>query len=198
MPGLYDTYVKPALAGLQQAAGTVGQAFGLSAPDPGALEGLKRAAADPLQARIQSAYDTVSRQMPDVRAVSVSAGRGDEADPALMNTNLYTGNISYNPARVADKSDQELQELMAHELTHARQAQNTPWYQTAYRQLVGDNNAVPESMKGTKLDDPYYWTPIEQEAFQAQRDRMVASGRPAQRSPTTQRYDIYLPSERKR
>lgn len=192
MPGLYDSYVKPALAGLQQAAGNVGQALGLSTPDPGALDGLKRAQSRDLT-RVQQAYEAMRGEVPGLQPTHVGLGALPEHIYAETDP---SGNVSINPALLGGQSDAELQETMLHELTHAQQAQATPWYQKAYERLAPTARPqVPASMKGTQLDDPYYWKPDEMAAFQAEKDRMVQSRRPNQQSAMTGRKDIYLPPE---
>lgn len=195
-PSLYDTYVQPALSGLRRAADSVGQAVGLSAPapDPSAMDAVKRAA---LQGRVQRAYDNVAKGMPDVQPVTLTAGQGNAptGKPAIASVNMFRGdNISYDPAQVDQLSDPELEETLTHEMTHVREAQQTPLLQRVYNAYFAKHD-VPAEVKGTVLDDPYYWNPVEQRAFQAEREKMGASGRGLQRDPMTGAYDIYLPPE---
>lgn len=138
--------------------------------------------------------------MPDVSGVDVSPSgwlynkimmpRG-----SIATTNPLTGNITYDPSAVQGLNDDELQNVMAHEMTHSRQAQTTPWYQTLYNQYFG-GSSVPSSEKGRPLDNPYFWHPAEQEAFQTERNRMFNQHQPFPHDPMTQQPDIFLPNEK--
>lgn len=195
-PSLYNAYVQPALTGLRRAAEGVGQAVGLtSAPDAGAMDGVRRAAQ---QGRLDRAYGEAQRQMPGLKPVKVGLGGGMPSRHEAE-TSMFSGNVTFNQDRLDDLSDPELAETMTHELTHARQAQNTPILQKFYNRVFGSgpDEEVPAEAKGGSLDDPYYWRPRELEAFQAERERMGKSGRSLQRDPMSGHYDIFLPPERR-
>lgn len=132
---------------------------------------------DSMDALMQKAYAKVRGEMPDVQPVSVTSSDASMLGGYMMPkganaaTNPFTGNVSYNPAMLQGRSPHDLEDTMTHELTHARQAQSTPWWQTAL-DLFRPDAKVPQGITpGSTLDNPYLWRPNEMEAFQAERDR---------------------------
>lgn len=151
---------------------------------------------------MQRAYGTAKREMPDVRDVPVSsadnAGLSGVLMPmpknALAATNPFTGSITYSPPMMQGQGPTEMANTMAHELTHARQAQRTPWYQTAL-DLFKPDVRVPEGIAPTSvLNNPYYWRPNELEAFQTERNRQLTQPYPV--DPVYGSRDIPLPRKR--
>jgi len=142
-----------------------------------------------LEKRIQAAKTKVLGEMPDVNPVSVSPSAGilDKLLGMRRNimaiTNPFTGNVSYNPSALEGQSDTDLEQLLAHELTHSRQAQNTPWYQTAM------NAFMPQGS--------YNQRPYEMEAFQNEKNRAIAQHL-SMSDPITGATDIPLPSMKTR
>lgn len=115
---------------------------------------------------------------------------------AYARTGRYTGHILYNPDTVKGLSDNEKEDIMTHELTHTRQAQQTPWWKMAYNTFAGNNNPPAGLPASSPLNSPYQWNPLEMEAFQAERNRNMLT--PGYSDPQTGARDIPLPSPRKR
>ena len=149
---------------------------------------------------MQQAYQKVSGEMPGVKKVSVSPSGGSILSKMFMPrgayavTNPFTGNITYNPDVMAGLSRDEMENVLAHEMTHVKQTQNTPWWKTAMEipaSLFGIDEKVPEGADSTH-NDPYYWRPREMEAFQAERDRAERLKLPYFRDPISGMGDIDL------
>lgn len=87
-------------------------------------------------------------------------------------TSPFTGTISYDPAALAGQSQNDVSDMLAHELTHVGQIRNEPWY-APYLGLVGI---------GPHYD--YGQDPNELEAFQTEANRAVAQGRAPNPMPT--------------
>jgi hypothetical protein len=103
-------------------------------------------------------------------------------------TNPWTGNVSYDPNKMQQLSPNENENILTHELTHARQVGNTPYLQ----RLMG----VGRSMLG--MDDSYYDRPRELEAFQSERNRTLSQKLPDMKDPVTGRGDIQLTRPKRR
>lgn len=148
----------------------------------------------PADDAMQHTVTNVSRDMPDVRPVTMTAGAPIVGMPrgALAVTNPFTGNISYDPAAMQTLTPDEVGNTVAHELTHARQAQTTPWYQTALGLFSRDANVPSGVTPGSVLDNPYEWRPNELEAFQTERDRQMRQADPV--DPVYRTRDINLPA----
>jgi hypothetical protein len=145
---------------------------------------------------MQRALRKVQGENPDVKPVSISS-----SDSSLMNrlfapkgamatTNPFTGNIHYNPKQLQGIGQDELENTVAHELTHSRQAQNTPWYKTVAG-LFSPDETVPQGAPSS-MDTPYHWRPQELEAFDAERARTLSHHLPWMRDPVTGMGDIQL------
>ena len=80
-------------------------------------------------------------------------------------TSPFTGNVSYDPTALAGQSQNDIDDMLAHELTHVGQIRQEPWY-APYLGLVGI---------GPRYD--YGQDPNELEAFQTESNRAVAQGR---------------------
>lgn len=129
-----------------------------------------------LEKKVQAARAKVLAEMPDVKPVSVGPSNSILSTllgiprQAVAVTNPFTGNVSYNPELLGSMNQDELENTLAHEFTHSRQAQNTPWLSTVKRMFMPNTNAPPKGATGP-YDTPYYWTPEEMQAFQTERDR---------------------------
>lgn len=159
---------------------------------------------------MQRAYAKVAAEMPDVKPVSVSPS-GAHWYTSLLTpkrayavTNPFTGNITYNPETMADQSQQDMEQTIAHELTHTKQTQDTPWtsmlgdvgkhiLNNVSTMWGGNEDKVPAGVRqSSPYNDPYYWRPREMEAFQAERNRASKMGLSAP-DPIDQSRDIMLP-----
>jgi hypothetical protein len=166
-----------------------------------------------LDESMQRAYAKVSAEMPDVKKVSVTPSSSSfytsllVPKGALAVTNPFTGNISYNPDSFEGQSQDEIENTIAHELTHVRQSQNTPWYghlADVANQLVQNTKGmlgmtredqVPEGIPASSpLHDPYYWRPREMEAFQTEKDRAARMHQSNFVDPMLGTRDINLPA----
>ena len=108
-------------------------------------------------------------------------------------TGRYTGHMLYNPDAVKDKSPNEMDDLMTHELTHTRQAQTTPWWQKLMQTY---SNRPPAGLPASSpINNSYAWNPLEMEAFQNERDRNMLT--PGYSDPLTGARDIPLPKPRR-
>lgn len=156
-----------------------------------------------LDESMQRAYAKVAAEMPDVKRVAVTPSNQSWMTRIFMPrgsqavTNPFTGNITYNPDAMQGMAPEDIEQALAHELTHVRQTQNMPWYQKV-ASLFTDNPGVPAGISGSSpLNDPYYWKPSEMEAFQTERDRATRMKLPWYRDPVLGTGDIMLPSPRK-
>jgi hypothetical protein len=132
---------------------------------------------------MQRALQKVLGQMPDVKPVSIGPTSGFTGfmtpKNALAVTNPFTGNISYSPEMMTGQSQDEMENTAAHELTHSRQAQQTPWYQKVLGMFSPGNDTPPAGLpSGSVLNNPYYWRPSELEAFQTERNRQMNQAYP--------------------
>lgn len=156
---------------------------------------------------MQRAYAKVAGEMPDVKKVSVSPSTSSLLSRWFMPrganavTNPFTGNITYNPEMLAGLDDNDREQILAHELTHTKQTQNTPWYKILggiMKQNLG-GDSVPEGVRpSSPLNNPYYWRQHEQEAYQAERDRAMRNKIPNYVDPVTGGRDINLLPEPKK
>lgn len=139
--------------------------------------------------------------MPDVNPVTVSPSNSSLLSRIMMprntfaTTNPFTGNISYNPEAMQGQSQQMIENTLAHELTHSRQAQQTPWYKTALGLFTPDEKPPVGNYSNP---EPYYWRPNEMEAFQAERNRARLQKQPGIPDPVYGSRDIQLPSPRRK
>lgn len=138
---------------------------------------------------MQKAYSKVSGEMPNVKKVKVSP-RGSSFLTRFMMprgatavTNPFTGNITYNPEVMAGYTPDELEQVMAHELKHVEQTQNTPWWKTA------------AEIFNMPFEEEYYKRPREMEAYQHERDRATRLKLPNMIDPVHGTRDIYLRPE---
>src|SRR5262245_11211460 len=150
---------------------------------------------------MQRAYKKVAGEMPDVKPVSVSPGTGILSKLFLPRsaqavTNPFTGNITYDPAAMAGIDPNEMENTLAHELTHVRQTQNMPWYKVL-GSMISPVESTPDIASGS-MNSPYAWRPSEMEAFQSERDRTLSHHLPNMRDPQTGMGDIQLVRPRKK
>ena len=152
---------------------------------------------------MQRALAKVLGEMPDVKPVTASPSDSSMLGKLMMprateaTTNPFTGNISYSPTGMQGMQSPEIEQTVAHELTHSRQAQSTPWYKTLFGAYAPDVK-IPAGIKpGSVLDNPYLWRPNEMEAFQAERDRATRLGLNLP-DPVTGARDIILPKVKKK
>lgn len=153
-----------------------------------------------LDESMQRAYNKVSAEMPNIKRVSVTPRESSFLSKFFMPrgataiTNPFTGNINYNPEIVRGLSDDELEQIMAHELTHVGQTQNQPWYRTI-ADIFKRDEQVPQGIpSASNLNMPYYWRPREMEAFQAEKNR-----NPNMYSdPMSGARDILIPSQKRK
>jgi len=114
---------------------------------------------------MQRAYSKVSQEMPNVKKVKVSPRESSFLSRFMMPrgatavTNPFTGNITYNREPMQGYTPDELEQVMAHELKHVEQTQNTPWWKTA------------SEIFQMPFEEEYYKRPREMEAYQHERDR---------------------------
>lgn len=143
---------------------------------------------------MQRALAKVQGEMPDVKQVSIGPSgflsRLFMPKSTLATTNPFTGNIGYNPEAMAGVGQDELENTIAHELTHVRQTQNVPWYKKIM-DMVSPVESTPSIASGS-MNSPYQWRPSEMEAFQTERDRTLAHHLPDMRDPQTGMGDIML------
>lgn len=138
------------------------------------------------------AYAKVSKEMPNVRPVTVKPSTSSFLTGLFMPrgsqavTNPFTGNITYNPEALVGQSPEEMEQIIAHELTHSGQVQNMPWYKVIGN-MIFDNTNPPAGKQGF-FDNNYNWNPNEMEAFQTERNR-----RPNFPDPVYGTRDIVLP-----
>lgn len=157
-----------------------------------------------LDESMQRAYSKVSGEMPDVKHVSVSPRSASPLTSWMMPrgsmavTNPFTGNITYDPAMFQGQDSNEQEQMLAHELTHVRQTQNTPWYKIVGGMFQRDAK-VPEGVGASSpLNSSYQWRPNEMEAFQTERDRADKNKIPNYVDPVLGSRDIMLPSAPKK
>ena len=154
-----------------------------------------------LDESMQRALQKVLKEMPDVNPVTVSPSNSSLLSRIMMprntfaTTNPFTGNISYNPEAMQGQSQQMIENTLAHELTHSRQAQQTPWYKTALGLFTPDEKPPVGNYSNP---EPYYWRPNEMEAFQAERNRARLQKQPDIPDPVYGSRDIQLPSPRRK
>ncbi len=93
-------------------------------------------------------------------------------------TNPFTGNVTYNQKAIGQYSDDQLENLATHELTHTKQTR---------QRSVG---ASLWSLLGPT--EEYTRRPTEMEAFQAERDRSTRQKRDWTMDPITGGMDVEL------
>lgn len=159
---------------------------------------------------MQRAYSKVSKEMPNVKKISVSPSNSSLLTkvftPRGANavSNPFTGNMTYNPAMINDMgySQFDKEQILAHEMTHTAQTQDMPWYKKLgdmWGQQAGEmvHNTVPQGIRpDSVLNNPYYWRPHELEAYQAERDRATRLKQPNYVDPILGTRDIQLFPER--
>jgi len=164
---------------------------------------------------MQRAYAKVIAEYPGTKKVQVYPSDSSLLTKLAMSkrayavTNPFTGNIAYNRDTMADQSQQDMEQTMAHELAHVRQMQDTPWYghlaevgnqmlQNVKSLWGGNEDKVPEGIRpSSPYNDPYYWRPREQEAFQVEKDRALKMGLSGP-DPMDYSRDIQLPGPPRR
>ena len=153
---------------------------------------------------MQKALNKVLTEMPDVRRVSVSPSTSSLLTRFLMPkssmavTNPFTGNITYNPEMFGGQSQNDIENTLAHELTHVRQTQDTPWYKIVGDMFTPDSNAPQGLSKNSPMNNPYYWRPNELEAFQTEKNRTLNKNLPYMSDPILGTRDIPLFRPRKK
>lgn len=130
-----------------------------------------------LDESMQRAYSKVSKEMPDVKKISVSPSTSGLLSsiftPRGANavSNPFSGNMIYNPNMMGDMNQFDQEQVIAHEMVHTKQMQDMPWYKKI-GEILFNRGDVPEGIPATSnLNNPYYWRPHELEAYQAERDR---------------------------
>jgi hypothetical protein len=153
---------------------------------------------------MQRAYAKVSKEMPDVKSVSVTPSSSSFLSKFFMPrganavTNPFTGNISYNPEMIGNQgyNQNDIEDILAHEMTHVRQTQDVPWYKML-GQIFSPKPQVPAGIpEGSPTNASYYWQPHELEAYQTERNRMMAQHRPNPVDPIYGTRDIVLPPQK--
>jgi len=150
---------------------------------------------------MQRALAKVLGEMPDVKPVTMSPSDSSilsrlfAPKGSMATTNPFTGNITYNPAAMQGQSQDELENTVAHELTHSRQAQNTPWWKTAANLFKSDVTVPAGINQNSPMNNPYVWRPHEMEAFQTERNRAMTQPYPVE--PILGTRDIQLSRPRK-
>src|SRR5882724_8878305 len=125
-----------------------------------------------LEQQIAAAKEQMGKEMPDVANTTVQpmgligsliSGAKDKltGGTTMALTNPFTGSISYNPAALQGQPQSAVEDMLAHELTHTRQARD--------KSLLSKlGNSARTFFSGT---EPYGQTPDELEAFQTEADR---------------------------
>lgn len=153
---------------------------------------------------MQRALNKVLAENPGTKRVSISPSSNSLLTKLMMprgsmaTTNPFTGNITYNPEMMQGQSPFDIEQTVAHELTHTRQAQNTPWWKTAASLFMPDEKVPAGISKDSPLNDPYQWRPHEMEAFQTERDRASRMNAQGYSDPVTGSRDLQLPSMKKK
>jgi len=155
---------------------------------------------------MQRAMTKVMGEYPDTKPVTLSPSSGGLGSfltglmmprGALAVTNPFTGNITYDPNMMSGQSPTEQEQTIAHELTHSRQAQTTPWWKTAMGMFQPDAKVPAGVPKNSPMNDPYYWRSSEMEAYQTERDRAQRTHIPYYVDPVTGSRDLWLPNQRR-
>ena len=124
----------------------------------------------------------IQAEMPNVRPTALSSNPKLPTNVAAR-TDPLGGSMEYNPFMLQTMSPAERENTVAHEMTHVKQQQETPFLRQLYNQIMpqGDYNTRSNEM----------------EAFQAERDRSLRNhfSLPDPQSGAT---DIQLPSMRKK
>lgn len=143
---------------------------------------------DLIDKSMQETLAKVQAEMPDVQRTNLSAmgpvSKLFAPRGAFATTNPFTKNIKYDAENMNSLNKDEKENTMAHELTHVRQAQNTPFM----KRLI-------DAIMPSKL--PYAQRGNEMEAFQTERDRSLKNHL-SMPDPQTGATDIQLPSIRRR
>jgi hypothetical protein len=153
---------------------------------------------------MQRAMTKVMAQYPGTKQVTVSPSSSSLITSLMMPrgamavTNPFTGNISYNPEAMQGQSPTDMEQTLAHELTHVRQTQNQPWWKTAASLFAPDEKVPAGIGQNSVWNSPYNWRPREMEAFQTERDRAQKMNIPGYSDPVTGATDIALPPMNKR
>ena len=134
---------------------------------------------DPLQTVAQQvalAKAKMAQEYPDQAGASIepmgAIGRFF-AGPSYARTNPFTGNVSLNEPAMQGLSQNEVDQILAHELTHTRQAQAMPLSQKLMLPINGLMNSLGD-LTGGKIGTPYAQRPEEMEAFGTEADRANA------------------------
>jgi len=106
-------------------------------------------------------------------------------------TNPFTGNVSYNPTALYGQSQEDINNVLAHELTHTQQVRSQPWYRRAVSGLIGSGSWDYPVQPGQQVPSNYQPNPQELEAFQTESDRTLS-----QHLPSTS--DVWLQPDRKK
>lgn len=151
-----------------------------------------------ISTRIRNSEKKIKAEMPDVASRQISpAGTLGKffSRGAVATTNPFTGNVSYNPDMMANMSDDEIDNTLAHELTHSRQIKRDGLVGTILNMMKPDVAAPPNSNLLTK----YHWQPRELEAFQTEKDRTLNKKlNTITTDPMTGQRDIQLSSTKKK
>lgn len=151
---------------------------------------------------MQAAFTKVKGEYPDIKPVDLSPSTSFLSKwmmpkNSLATTNPLTGNIMYDPNMMQGQSQTDIEQTLAHELRHSQQAQQTPWWQSLYQQIMPGPNVPPDVPANSPLNSPYHWRPAEMDAFQAERDRAMKNHLSVT-DPETGAMDIPLPSMKTR
>lgn len=150
---------------------------------------------------MQRALKKVQGENPGTKQVTVSPSTASPITRMMMPrgamavTNPFTGNITYNPEAMEGQSPTDMEQTLAHELTHVRQTQNQPWWKTAASLFAPDEKVPAGISPNSPLNSSYQWRPREMEAFQTERDRASAQKIPDYADPVTGSRDLQLPRE---
>lgn len=153
-----------------------------------------------MRQKVEKALAVVRPEMTDVANRKVTSSKDSLIGRMLMPSNAYaitspwTGNITYSPDMMKDMTQDEIENTIAHELTHSRQFANQGIMGTIKNMLTKPKAAT----SGGFLGSSYYWNPDELEAFQTEKDRQVRLKQAWPRDPMTGQGDIMLPSKPKK
>jgi len=136
-----------------------------------------------LDRSMQRILAKIQAENPSVKPVTMTPSTGNPLERIFLPrgaqaiTNPFTGNIRYNPEALQGQSENDLSNTVTHELTHSKQAQETPWYRTALQAFLPQGE--------------YSKRPYEMEAFQSERNRSLANNL-SMSDPQTGATDIQL------
>lgn len=112
--------------------------------------------------QMQKEYPTEYADAPSVAPMGWLGRTLNRGSQAV--TNPFTGSVYYNAPALEGQSQEGINNILAHELTHSRQIHDMPWTQKLGLPFQG-------LLRGFSGNNDYYNRPEELEAFQTERAR---------------------------